>query len=55
VVSATTVCVECPAEIDVIGLYVEHGFDEERGEAIERVTVSNVWTMDEGLRAQLGN
>jgi hypothetical protein len=55
VVSATTVCVECPAEIDVIGLYVEHGFDEERGEAIERVTVSNVWAMDEGLRAQVGN
>lgn len=55
VVSATTACVECLAEIEVICLYVERGFDEERGEAIERATVSNVWAMDEGLRAQVGN
>ena len=55
VVSAPTACLRCQAEIDVICLYCERGVDEEMGEVIERVTVFNVWDMEEGLRAQLGH
>ena len=53
VASAQTLCVNCHERMEVICIYGESGVDSEMGEPITRFTVSNIWTMDDALTAQL--
>lgn len=53
VASAQTSCVRCRKSIEVICIYCESGTDCELGEPLRQITVSNVWTMDSALAAQI--
>jgi hypothetical protein len=54
VASAEIQCLQCGEIIDVICIHCLSGADEETGESMTRFTVSNIWAMDDALRAQLG-
>jgi hypothetical protein len=53
VASAQTMCVKCHERIEVICIYGETGTDIEMDEPLSQFTLSNIWAMDSGLRAQL--
>jgi hypothetical protein len=54
VASAEIPCSQCGETIDVICIHCLSGADNETGESMTRFTVSNIWAMDDALRAQLG-
>src|ERR1700685_2110499 len=53
VASAQTVCVNCHEKIEVICIYGESGTDIEMDEALSQFAMSNIWSVDAALRAQL--
>jgi hypothetical protein len=55
VARAPAICSKCHERIEVICLYCDSAVDTEMGEAIARVTLSNVWGVDEALAKQLEN
>lgn len=53
VAAAQTSCLQCGERIEVICIYCESGTDVEQGEPLLRVTLSNIWAMDDALAGQL--
>ena len=55
VAAALTGCSNCGEEIEVVCVYCASGIDLETGELVERVTLSNISTMDDALAAALNS
>jgi len=53
VAAAKTSCSNCGEEIKVVCVYCESGIDLETGDVLERVTLSNISSMDGALAAML--
>jgi len=53
VAAARVACTTCRERIEVICIYCDSGTDEETGEVMTQVTLSNIWAMNGALSAQL--